>query len=343
MSKFNVLFVDDENNILNSINRITIQEDFKSIFAMSGEKALQEFKENEIAVIVTDMRMPQMNGLELLEKVKEISPNTIRMVLSGYAQISQVIATVNKVGVFKYITKPWNNAEEFLPAIREALRYYNLVKENESFKIQIEEQNKLYKKILDKNNNLVKSSQKDINSIKVVTKIIFDLKNGMYSDLNGEDCSLQKNINELLDKMYFKYLETIPSIIETFNLNSFHDKFEMLKEKNLNIIYDNEKTPSINYLGNKRVFEMIFNTVLEVITWDSIEKEILLNFMINNDILNVNFFIRNKNNFQKTINRMDAKLIYNLLDGLSKLFGGKINVVSDKFLININTGLKILD
>ncbi len=129
MDRFNVLFVDDETNILNSINRITIQEDFKSLFAGSGEKALEQFQENEIAVIVTDMRMPKMNGLELLEKVKEISPNTVRMVLSGYAQISQVIATVNKVGVFKYITKPWNNEEEFLPAIREALKYYNLVKE----------------------------------------------------------------------------------------------------------------------------------------------------------------------------------------------------------------------
>ncbi|NRX27088.1 YesN/AraC family two-component response regulator [Clostridium beijerinckii] len=100
MDRFNVLFVDDETNILNSINRITIQEDFKSLFAGSGEKALEQFQENEIAVIVTDMRMPKMNGLELLEKVKGISPNTVRIVLSGYAQISQVIVTVNKVGVF---------------------------------------------------------------------------------------------------------------------------------------------------------------------------------------------------------------------------------------------------
>lgn len=341
MDRFSVLFVDDETNILNSIKRITIQEDFKSLFAASGEKALEQIMENEIAVIVTDMRMPKMNGLDLLEKVKEISPNTVRMVLSGYAQISQVIVTVNKVGVFKYITKPWNNEEEFLPAIHEALEYYKLVKENEIFKVQIEEKNKLYKKILDSNNNLVKNSQKDINYIKVVSKIIFDLKNNMY-DNSKDECSRQKYINQLIDKVYFQYLETIPSISETFTLNSLQSKFDELKSRNLPIIYDNNNTAQINYLGNKRVFELIFNNVLEVITWDSKEDEVLLNFT-HKTTLNINFFIRNKNNFLKTISKTEAKLILNFLDNLGKMFGGKITIVPDKFLININTGLKIAD
>ncbi len=341
MGRFNVLFVDDETNVLNSINRITIQEEFKSLFATSGEKALEQFEENEIAVIVTDMRMPKMNGLDLLEKVKEISPNTVRMVLSGYAQISQVIATVNKVGVFKYITKPWNTEEEFLPAIHEALKYYNLIRENELFKIQIEEKNKLYKKILDSNNNLIKNSQKDINYIKVVTKILFDLKNNMYNTLK-DDCSRQKNINESIDKIYFEYLETIPSIIEHFGLNSFKSKFDELKNNNVTIIYDNLNIDNISYFGNKQILELIFDKVLEVITLEAKKEEILLNFK-NNDILKINFFVRNKNNFQKIIDSMEAKLIINLLDGLGKIFGGKVTIFPEKFLITINTGLKITD
>lgn len=341
MGRFNVLFVDDETNVLNSINRITIQEEFKSLFATSGEKALEQFEENEIAVIVTDMRMPKMNGLDLLEKVKEISPNTVRMVLSGYAQISQVIATVNKVGVFKYITKPWNTEEEFLPAIHEALKYYNLIRENELFKIQIEEKNKLYKKILDSNNNLIKNSQKDINYIKVVTKILFDLKNNMYNTLK-DDCSRQKNINESIDKIYFEYLETIPSIIEHFGLNSFKSKFDELKNNNVTIIYDNLNIDNISYLGNKQILELIFDKVLEIITLEAKKEEILLNFK-NNDILKINFFVRNKNNFQKIIDSMEAKLMINLLDGLGKIFGGKVTIFPEKFLITINTGLKITD
>ena len=337
MNKLNVLFVDDETNVLSAIKRVTMEEDFNSLFAVSGEKALEQFKENKIAVIVTDMRMPNMNGLELLENVNEISPETVRMVLSGYAQMSQVIATVNKVGVFKYITKPWNNENDFLPAINEALKHYNLLTENELFKIQIIEKNKLYENMFNKNNSLVKNTQKDINYIKVVTKIIFDLKNNMYNILKHESFK-QKHINELIDKIYFQYLETIPSNIESFNLDSFQTKFDELKNKNLTIIYDNQNW-NTNYLGNKRLLELIFNNVIQLITNDSNIEDVLLNVK-NIDILKFNFFVRNKESFQNINNNMESKLIINLLDGLGKIFGGKITIVPEKFLITIDTGLK---
>lgn len=337
MSELNVLFVDDETNVLTAIKRATIDEDFNSLFAVSGEKALEQFKEKEIAVVVTDMRMPNMNGLELLENVKEIYPDTVRMVLSGYAQMSQVIATVNKVGVFKYITKPWNNEDDFLPAINEALRYYNLLRENELFKIQIVEKNKLYENILNKNNNLVKNTQKDINYIKVATKIIFDLKNNMYNMLKYESFK-QKHINELIDKIYFQYLETIPSNIESFRLDSFQSKFDELKNKNLTIIYDNQNW-NLSYLGNKRLLDLIFNNVIQIITKDSNIEDVLLNVK-NIDMLKFNFFIRNKESFGNITNNVESKLIINLLDGFSKIFGGKVTIVPEKFLITINTGLK---
>lgn len=337
MNKLNVLFVDDEINVLNSIKRATIEEDFKSLFAVSGEKALEQFKENEIAVIVTDMRMPTMNGLELLENIKEIYPDTVRMVLSGYAQMSQVIATVNKVGVFKYITKPWSNENDFIPAINEALRYYNLIRENEAFKIQIIEKSKLYENMFNKNNNLVKNTLKDINYIKVVAKLIFDIKNNMYNILKYESFK-EKHINESIDKIYFQYLETIPSNIESFNLDSFQTKFDELKNKNLTIIYDNQNW-NISYLGNKRLLDLIFNTVIQVITQDSKIEDLLLNVK-NTEVLKFNIFIRNKESFQNITNNMESKLIINLLDGLGKIFGGKVAIVPEKFLITIDTGLK---
>jgi two-component system response regulator HupR/HoxA len=337
MNRLNVLFVDDEINVLNAIKRATIEEDYKPLFAVSGEKALEQFKENEIAVIVTDMRMPNMNGLELLENVKEISPDTVRMVLSGYAQISQVIATVNKVGVFKYITKPWSNEEDFIPAINEALRYYNLIRENELFKIQIIEKSKLYENMFNKNNNLVRNTLKDINYIKVVAKIIFDLKNNMDNTLKYESFK-QKHINELIDKIYFQYLETIPSNIESFNLDSFKTKFDELKNKNLTIIYDNQNH-NISYLGNRRLLDLIFNNVMQIITRDSKIEDLLLNVK-NIEILKFNIFIRNKDSFQNINNNMESKLIINLLDGLGKIFGGKVTIVPEKYLITIDTGLK---
>jgi YesN/AraC family two-component response regulator len=341
MKKIKVLFVDDELNVLNAIKRITLLEDFESLFSMSGEKALEEFENNEIAVIVTDMRMPKMNGLDLLEKVKEISPNTVRMVLSGYAQMSQVIATVNKVGVFKYITKPWNNEEEFLPAIHEAIKYYNLVDENEAFKIQLLEKNKLYQKILNMNNDLIKNSQKDISYIKAMTKVIFDIKNNMY-ELLKDECPRQKTLSEQIDKVYFQYLETVPSVIEVFNLNAFKDGFDELKKNNVAVVFDDQNVVNINYLGNRRVLELIFSKVLEVITWKAKKEELILNIK-NIDTLKLNLFVKNKDAFNSIINDKESMLILNFLDAMGKIFGGKVTVVPEKFVIIINTALKIMD
>ena len=84
--KYSVLFVDDEVNILNAIKREMIDENFKMFFANSAKEALKIIDENQISVIVTDMRMPEMNGLELLKIVEEKSPMTVKMVLSGYTQ-----------------------------------------------------------------------------------------------------------------------------------------------------------------------------------------------------------------------------------------------------------------
>lgn len=148
MDKSNVLFVDDEPKILSSIRRGIIGEKFAGLFANSGKEALEIMENEEVAVIVTDMRMPEMNGLELLQAVKEKHPNTLRIVLSGYAQISQVLATVNKVGVFKYIAKPWDLEEDFLSGIRQAVDFYNLQKINKELKTSLEKKNILYKNML---------------------------------------------------------------------------------------------------------------------------------------------------------------------------------------------------
>lgn len=120
-----VLFVDDEPKILSSIKRVMDSENFDSLFAASGADALSLFVEHDIAVLVTDMRMPGMDGLNLLKTVREISPQTVRIVLSGYAQLSQVLATVNKGDIFQFLSKPWETAELLL-VISQAIERYEL-------------------------------------------------------------------------------------------------------------------------------------------------------------------------------------------------------------------------
>lgn len=342
MNKNNVLFVDDEVNILNSIRRVTIGEEFETLIATSGEKALELFNENEISVIVTDMRMPKMNGLQLLEKVKEISPNTMRMVLSGYAQMPQVLATVNKVGVFKYITKPWNNEEEFLPAIHEALYYNNIKKENEIFKVKLEEKNRLYKKMLEYNNTLIKNSQSDVDSIKIITKKYVNLKKSLFQGLQSEHKNKEtlKHIDEVVDKLYLQFLETIPSIKESFKLGVLEEKFKELEEQGISIILKNDTIKDINYLGNKRIILVVLDNLLDVITSQCEREDIILNFESSNT-LNINILIKNKSSLESMINNIEFKLVFNILDDMCKTFGGKLNVNNERFVISINTNLEI--
>ncbi len=131
MEKRTVLFVDDEKKVLTSLERGLLDESYEALFANSGQEALEILQKNPVHVIVTDMRMPEMGGLELLRAVKEEYPHIIRMVLSGYTQVTTVLTAINQGEVFRFITKPWKLEEEFKPAVREAIEYYDFQNERQ--------------------------------------------------------------------------------------------------------------------------------------------------------------------------------------------------------------------
>jgi two-component system, NtrC family, response regulator HupR/HoxA len=120
-----VLFVDDEERILKSIKRITYNKPFESLFAISGSKALEMLEQNpHVAVLVTDMRMPEMTGLELLRTCKAQYPNIVRIVLSGYSHITTLLTAINQGEIFRYILKPWENEEELMDAVNAGFEHY---------------------------------------------------------------------------------------------------------------------------------------------------------------------------------------------------------------------------
>ncbi|MCK6264046.1 response regulator [Vibrio sp. ZSDE26] len=120
-----VLLVDDEVNILNSFRR-TLRNQIDIELANSGQEALELVAKNKYAVIVTDMQMPEMNGLELLEAIKIISPDTVRMMFTGNADQKTAVDAVNKGDVFRFISKPCT-PPELLTFIQSALRQYDLI------------------------------------------------------------------------------------------------------------------------------------------------------------------------------------------------------------------------
>ena len=121
-----VLFVDDEEKMLTSLKRILHDEPYNTLFACSGKETLEILQRQEVNVIVTDMRMPEMGGLELLKIVRDKHPNIIRMVLSGYADADTLLASINQGEIFRFITKPWKSDAELKTIIRQAIEFYNL-------------------------------------------------------------------------------------------------------------------------------------------------------------------------------------------------------------------------
>jgi len=147
---YHVLFVDDEENILRSLKRGLIDEEFQCHFAIDGEEALELMEKWEIAVIVSDMRMPGMDGVQLLRKVRDCWPRTIRVVLSGYVQLVQVLMAVNEVGISGFLTKPWRLEEEFRETIHRALDEYIRVENEEHETKKQEAQSAMFRSLVQK-------------------------------------------------------------------------------------------------------------------------------------------------------------------------------------------------
>lgn len=140
MDNRTILFVDDEENVLRSLQRGLMDEPYNLLFADSGKKALKILEENEVHIIVTDMRMPEMGGLELLRIVKDKYPKIVRLVLSGYTQVTTLLTAINQGEIFKFITKPWKLEEEFKSILQQAVEYYNLRDERDRLLQEVQKQ-----------------------------------------------------------------------------------------------------------------------------------------------------------------------------------------------------------
>jgi response regulator RpfG family c-di-GMP phosphodiesterase len=107
---FTVLCVDDETNILNALMRLLRPHGYRVLTAESGAEGLAMMVDTPVDLVLSDMRMPEMDGAVFLEQVKACSPDTVRILLTGYADLSSTIAAVNNGGIYRYIAKPWDDA-----------------------------------------------------------------------------------------------------------------------------------------------------------------------------------------------------------------------------------------
>ena len=182
MKRHGLLIVDDEKEILRSLT-LTFADDYDVFTASSGIEALEILKRQTIALVIADQRMPEMTGVELLEKVFQINPHIIRIILTGYTDTAALIQAINKGHIYQYVTKPWER-QDLRILIRRALESYELSLENERLLKELQAANERLK---DENVFLRNEVSKELRSVDLIGQSpamqrVFSLVNRVLSN-----------------------------------------------------------------------------------------------------------------------------------------------------------------
>ncbi|KGJ86664.1 sigma-54-dependent transcriptional regulator [Colwellia psychrerythraea] len=144
LNKSRILFVDDEPEILRSLQRITKKMDAVILTASNGQDALNIINECPVDVIVSDFNMPKMDGNELLEQVAQISPETVRMVLTGHGDMEMMVNLINNGHVWGFLQKPWDNFDLIIK-LKQALQLQQVLAERTLMRRTIDQYQKYHK------------------------------------------------------------------------------------------------------------------------------------------------------------------------------------------------------
>jgi len=211
MKSRTVLFVDDEIEILNSLKRLLRAEPYQSFFAESGQEALGILEREAIHVIVTDLGMPEMDGLTLLKQVQERYPDIIRLVLSAHGDRDSILNAINRGNVYRYIYKPWDNVELKL-TIKQAIDQFNLQQERRDLLKKLEEYNRLLEKRVEDRTKQLLAIEKQAEIGKQASQIVHNLNSPLQAVRGGLDLANLVLSHENPDlKKVIDYLHIIDS------------------------------------------------------------------------------------------------------------------------------------
>src|SRR6266849_4662764 len=122
-AKHCLLVVDDEPDVCDSVHDL-LRHEFRVLKARSAAEGVQLLQDNEVHIIMTDQRMPQTSGAEMLSSIRARHPRAVRMLFTGYADLEAIITAINRGHVFQFLKKPWQ-PEELEAAVREAAAEYD--------------------------------------------------------------------------------------------------------------------------------------------------------------------------------------------------------------------------
>ncbi|MCZ6694396.1 MAG: hybrid sensor histidine kinase/response regulator [Bacteroidetes bacterium] len=292
-NKYNILYIDDEEN-----NLIVFKNSFfryYNIFsALSGKEGLRIIADEEIHLIITDQRMPEMTGIEFLEQAVMLHPDIVRMIITAYSDIEIIMRAINKCGIYQYVLKPWDSRELKI-VIDNALKIFELTRSNkmlmESLKqanVELEEKVKLRTlELNEKNHELEEINQvKDklfsiishdlktpISSLSVLLEVFMNLKDNVSMEkieqYSSKVQSYIRDVMDLLDNLLQWSLAQIGdrrTKLTSLNLNDIIDKnvnFLELTASQKKIKLNKEmKSGELTVTGDKEMLNLILRNLL---------------------------------------------------------------------------------
>ncbi len=196
-----ILVVDDEENIRRSLLRLLTREGYNGIDAASGAEGLKILQRvQDVAVIISDHRMPEMTGVEFLEKAREIAPDAVRIMLTGYSSKDAAVDSINRGGAHFYLEKPWKDVD-LLGIIFNSLQRFSMIRENRVLQEIVKNQNtelqawnaNLEKRVTEQTQRLERNFQQTL----VVFANLLELREGDEASHSRDTASLARFLCEL--------------------------------------------------------------------------------------------------------------------------------------------------
>ena len=225
-----ILCVDDEPNILSSLRRLFRQAGYQVLIANGGAEGLQVLEKEAVDLVISDMRMPEMDGAAFLNQVRQFWPDCLRILLTGYADITSTIEAINKGEIFRYISKPWDD-NDLLLIVRHALERKALEREKLRLEALTAKQNEELKdlnanlelKVAERTAELSKANEKLKNSFLTSIKVFANLIGLRGGPLAGHS----RRVADLARKIAVKMKVPSNEVQDIFLAGLLHDLGKM--------------------------------------------------------------------------------------------------------------------
>ncbi len=269
--KHKILCIDDEQDIVDALFRL-FRKDYDVLTATSGSDGLHLLNDNKVSLIISDQKMPGMNGVETLKKSIEIDPNCMRILLTGYTDIESVIESINSGEVYRYITKPWDPID-LVNTVNKSIEKYEIRSELQQKNLELSKANKELK-ILDQSktqfmyliNHELKTPLTVITSYTDLLKEtkIDEEQNKFINRIQKSNDKLQNIVNDVLDliKAETGILEVNKMTISTNDITSNISKlFEThLDKKSLKL---DIKDSNLSINSDKKIIHSVLTKILD--------------------------------------------------------------------------------